>query len=126
MDCLETHNEHVASLLRALPLGMHLRNLAYSQPAQSASNTRHHAHAVQVSATACKVLLVERSWWIYPLIKLQGSWYPIKRFMVCAQGVVGVGLYRGKLLVSKTRTRYVELFYVFSGHCSGTWWPEVE
>ena len=43
-------------------------------------------------------------------IKSQGSWYPIKRFMVPAQGGVGVGFYRGKLLISKKRTRYVELF----------------
>ena len=31
--CLETHNEHSASMLRALPLGMRLRNVAYSEQA---------------------------------------------------------------------------------------------
>ena len=33
VGCLETDNEHSASILRALPLGMHLRNLAYSKQA---------------------------------------------------------------------------------------------
>ena len=33
VECLETHNEHSASALRALPLGMRSRNLAYSEQA---------------------------------------------------------------------------------------------
>ena len=35
VERLETHNEHSASILRALPLGVRLRNLAYSEQACS-------------------------------------------------------------------------------------------
>ena len=31
VECFETHNEHAATIMRALPLGMHLRNTAYSK-----------------------------------------------------------------------------------------------
>ena len=45
-------------------------------------------------------------------IKSQGSWYPINCFMVPAQGGVGVGFYRGKLLVSKKRSRHVGFLFL--------------
>ena len=31
VECLETHNEHSATILQALPLAMHLSNLAFSK-----------------------------------------------------------------------------------------------
>ena len=31
VERFETHNEHAATIMRALPLGMHLPNMAYSK-----------------------------------------------------------------------------------------------
>ena len=31
VERFETHNEHAATIMRALPLGMHLLNMAYSK-----------------------------------------------------------------------------------------------